>query len=68
MEYHEQLWVSAYKGVQTQEVKVVNWSAKSFVSMCEEWKSWNFFFFFSFFEFESWNIKPKETNNLHFLN
>ena len=46
MEYHEQLWVSAYKGVQTQEVKMVNWSAKSFVSMCEEWKSWNFFFFF----------------------
>ena len=45
MEYHEQLWVSAYKGVQTQEVKMVNWSAKSFVCMCEEWKSWNFFFF-----------------------
>ena len=48
MEYHEQLWVSTYKGVQTQEVKMVNWSAKSFVSMCEEWKSWNFFFFFPF--------------------
>ena len=36
--WHERLWVGIYKGVEVQEVKIVNWNVKSFVCMCEGWK------------------------------
>lgn len=46
MEYHEHLWVNVHKGVQMQEVKMVNWSAKSFVHV-QRMKSLKTLFFWS---------------------
>ena len=36
--WHERLWVGIYKGVEVQEVKIVNWNVKSFACMCGEGK------------------------------
>ena len=38
MGWHEGLWVGIYKGVELQDVKMVNSNAKSLMCMCEGWK------------------------------
>ena len=37
-ERYEGLWVGVYKRVEVQEVKIMNWNAKSFVCTYEEGK------------------------------
>ena len=38
MGWYEGLLVGIYKGVEEQEVKMVNWNVKNFACMCEEGK------------------------------
>ena len=69
MERYERLWIGVYKRVEVQEVKTMNWNAKSFVCTYEgrkalkQWtKGNNEYLFFNLKSLEILNQMKQEVN------